>query len=246
MDAPHPIIQALYDWWPALALVAVAYLGLRFISGASRRTPKLQGIEYDLHQITTTLACSEHQARTLLSTYNGNATKAIHDIKTGKAVLPGAEFKEIARYAGDVKSFLLDRESFGLTTRSDQQFSLDPDGPGVLVLGVVDPRGRADNQGLARADRGNTCAQLFWKSDDGWLRFLMDSARMDYFVLGDRKQNAAIRNFKLVLEDLIQSTKDALLVDSSVIPFLDELHAPLYKSLAEFDAAAKEVLETRI
>ena len=239
---PFPI-SGIQQWWPVLALAAVVYLALRFISGQSRRS-KLVGISSDVHQITTTLACTEHQARALLATYNGNTAKAISDIKTGRAVLPGSEFKELARYEGDVKSFRLEPATFGIITREDKPVFLDPDGEGLLVLGVVNPEGRIDRDGLAQANRGKTYAQLFWKTDDGWLRFLMDSSRLDYFVLGDRKQNVAIRNFKTVIEDLVKSSQ-GLQVHESVQPFLSDLRATNYRSLADLDAFAAKILKER-
>jgi hypothetical protein len=242
MDIPAPMIQGFHDWWPAAAILVVVYFGLRFISRQSRGRPKLEGVSYDVHQITTTLACTDHQARTLLATYNGNAAKAINEIKTGRAVLPGSEFKELARYEGDVKSFRLEQATFGLLTRNDEKVFLDPDGEGLLVLGVVNPKGRADQHGLSRADRGKVYGQLFWKTEDGWLRFLMDSKRMDYVVLGDRKQNVAIRNFQLIVEDLVTNSK-SLQVHESVQPFLSDLQAPLYRNLAELDAYSAKLLE---
>jgi hypothetical protein len=236
-------IPGFQDWWPVLVIAAVVYLMLRFISGQSRRS-KLVGISSDIHQVTTTLACTEHQARALLATYNGNTAKAISDVKTGRAVLPGSEFKELARYEGDVKSFRLEPATFGIVTRDDKPVFLDPDGDGLLVLGVVNPEGRTDRDGLTRADRGNTYAQLFWKTEDGWLRFLMDSSRLDYFVLGERKQNVAIRNFKVVIEDLIESSQ-GLQVHESVQPFLSDLQATNYRSLADLDAFAAKILTER-
>lgn len=233
------IVQFLYDWWPALLLGLVAYQGIRYLTRALGRKPALQGIAQDVHQVMTTLACSEHQAHRLLSTYNGNAAKAINDVKTGRAVLPGAEFKELAQYVGDVKSFLLESPEFGIITRNDQQFLLDPQAPGLLILGVVNPEARP---GLGRADRGDLYAQLFWPENDQWLRFLLEARRLDYFSLGERKQNAAFRNFRTVLEDLIARTPN-LKLDPSVESFLSEVQTPVYKKLADLDSYAAQTLQ---
>ena len=239
MTESHPIVQALYDWWPALILLIVAYQGLRFLSRAFRgKGKKLDGMAYDVHQITTTLGCTEHQARALLSTYNGSAAKAINEVKTGRAVLPGSQFKELARYVGDAKSFVFGESELTLITRKEDKFSLSPAGPGLLVLGVVDPEGRP---GSGRADRGELYAQLFWKEKEDWMRFLLDSRRLDYFVLGERKQNIAVRNFKTVLEDLIQHAS-GLQLDPSVHAFMAEFNAPVYRKLADLDAAAADAL----
>ena len=237
MEPVHPAIQALQQWWPALLLAFIAYQGLKFITKRSRSTPKLNDISYDIHQIRTTLACSELQARNLLSTYNGNAARAIHEVKTGKVVLPGAELESVARFQGEAKSFLLEPSRFGVLCRDGSETLLDPTAPALLILGVVDPEGRADNQGLQRADRGTTYGQLFWRDGETWLRFLLDASRMDYFHLGERKQNSAIRNFKIVLEDLAAASS-GLKQDTSVAPFLLEFRAPHYAKLADLDAAA--------
>ena len=242
MEIVHPAVQALQQWWPALLLAFIVYQGLKFIFRRSRSTPKLDSISYDIHQIRTTLACSEIQARNLLSTYNGNAAKAIHEVKTGKVVLPGAELDAVARFEGEAKSFLLEPPRFGVLCRDGSQVILDPEAPALLVLGVVDPEGRADNQGMHRADRGKTFAQLFWRSDDRWVRFLLDSSRMDYFYLGDRKQNSAVRNFKLII-DGPASASSGLKLHSSVEPFLLEFRAPYYSRLSDLDASAVQVLQ---
>lgn len=240
MTEIHPLLQALKDWWLALVLLLVAYQGVRFLSRAFRgKGKKLDGLAYDIHQITTSLGCTEHQARALLSTYNGSAMKAINEVKTGRAVLPGAQFKELARYVGDGKSFLFENSELVLITRNEERFDLDAQGRALLVLGVVDPEARP---GAGRADRGELYAQLFWKKDHEWMRFLLDSRRMDYFVLGERKQNIAVRNFKTVLEDLIENAP-GLQLDRSVQAFFDEFSAPVYRKLADLDSAAALALE---
>ena len=74
------------------------------------------------------------------------------------------------------------------------------------------------------------------------MRFLLDSRRLDYFTLGDRKQNIAVRNFKTVLEDLMQHAT-GMQRDKSVDAFMAEFSAPVYRKLADLDAAAAEALK---
>ena len=69
----------------------------------------------------------------------------------------------------------------------------------------------------------------------------MNARRMDYTALAERKQNTAIRNFRTVLEDLLQALPH-LQKDLGVDRFLGELRAPHFKSLADLEASATQIL----
>lgn len=238
----YVIMDWLHRWWPAMAFLAVAYFGFLYITGNRRGAiSKLDSVSLPLHEIQASLGCSEAQAKRLLAVYGGNSTKAIHEIKTGKAVMPGQEVSDLALFGGEFSSFTPGDGSLSITTGDGGQAQVSTAEPGFLFLGVADPEQRPDSLGNARADRGPTYGQLFLKKDGQWLRFLMNARRMDYTALAERKQNTAIRNFRTVLEDLLQALPH-LQKDLGVDRFLGELRAPHFKSLADLEASATQIL----
>lgn len=237
------ILELFYQWWPALVLLAVAYFGVTFLMG-QKHSPKrqLDAAALAVHEIRTTLACSEQQAKKLLAIYNGNSAKAISEVKTGKAVLPGAEGSELARYGGEFKSFAARPDGLLLTTHEVGERLVALDSEALLVLGVVDEQQRPDKSGEARADRGKTYGVLFWKVDGDWVRFLLNSSRVDYFLLGEKKVNSAIRNFRLLLDELRQVAPH-LKFHSSVGSFETDLRSTHYKTLAALEADASQIFK---
>jgi hypothetical protein len=239
---PGPIMEWLQHWWPALLCLLVVYFGWRFIirpKGLSRS--QLDALGFAVHEIRTTLACSEIQAKKLLAIYGGNATKAINEIKTGRAVLPGEEVSDLAIFGGEFRSFQIDDAGFALTTQDERVELLDLESPSLLVVGVIDSEQRPDKRGVARADRGQTYGQLFWRKEGEWNRYLLNSTRLDYFRLGERKEASAIRNFRIMVTELTEKLPQ-LSTDTSVTSLKDELKATHYRTLAEFEAAASQLL----
>lgn len=202
---------------------------------------KLSAAERAVHEITASLACTEAQAKRLLAAYGGDAAKAIHEVKTGRSVMPGEEVSTLATFGGELKRFVLADEQVRFDSQDGQSLFFSKSERAVLTIGVVDPQQRPDSQGEARADRGPTYAQLYLHTEGGWYRYLLNSARMDYLYLGERKQNSAIRNFRLVLEELMTAVP-AMEVDFSWEALKDRLRAPHFKTLAEFEAAAVQKL----
>jgi hypothetical protein len=202
---------------------------------------KLEHAGFAVHEIRTTLACSEAQAKRLLAVYNGDSTKAIHEVKTGRAVLPGEEVSDLALYGGEFKAFQTEKGTFELATHDGRIDELDLSAKALLLVGVVDPEQRPGNDGLARADRGPTYGQLFWEKQGAWTRYLLNSSRVNYFVLGDKKENSAVRNFRSLVDEL-QTRAPNLTSDASVESLKADLRAPHYKKLADFEAVASQAL----
>lgn len=228
---------------PLVFFAVVLFLALRFLFFALRPKPGVPTTRHGMgvEQIRATLACSEEQARTLLKMYQGDTAKAIQEVKTGKATLPGASPLMTAIYGGDVKSFgALPEGAFGLLTHDGRELTLGAEEPSLLVLGVVDQEQRPDIDGYGRADRGRTYGQLFWMVGGTWQRFLLDASRLDYTVLGEKKENSGIRNFRLLVGSLREALPN-LTIDTSV-EALEGLRAPLYRKLADFDAQAAQRL----
>jgi len=203
---------------------------------------RLDSIDLALHEIRTSLGCSEQQAQRLLTIYNGNSSKAINEIKTGRAVLPREEASEFAIFGGEFKTYSCD--GLGTVVIATQDGALESLKSGVdalLVIGVLDPDQRPDARGNARADRGQTYAQLFWRREDQWVRFLLNSSRMDYSQLKQRRENSAIRNFRILIGDLLKEAP-GVASDASLESLRAELRAPHYRSLADFEAAASQIL----
>lgn len=236
------LIQWLEQWWPALGLILLIYFAVRFVLRRMGHPPqKLDSLTFARHQIQTSLGCSDKQANKLLVLYSGNAAKAIHEVKTGKALLPGTECSDIAHFGGEAKSFVVDSEGLLLQTQDSQTQRLELTHKALLFLGVVDADQRPDKTGLARADRGHTYAQLYWKEPAGWKRFLLNSTRMDYYDLGEQKQSSAIRNFLVVLEALLQAAPN-IESDGSLGTLKSELRAPHYKTVVDFEADSTQKL----
>lgn len=232
----------LAQWWPALALLLVAYWAIKFLVRSSRKvvTP-LDKSGLTIHQICTTLACTEQQAKKLLAIYDGNVSKAIQDVKTGKAVLPGSGVSDLARFGGEFKRFEVTAEGIVIHAQDGSESCFSPESKAFLCLGVVDRSQRPDKLGLGRADRGQAFGQLFWELDGEWHRFLMNASRMDYFDLGERKQNSSVRNFRVILGDL-RSQIGNLVVSTPLEAFEEDLRLPLYTELTDLEAEASQAL----
>ena len=235
------LLDWLQQWWPALVLGFIVYFGLNFLLKPRSAQEHVDALQLSRNEIITTLSCTEHQANQLLAIYGGNSAKAIHEIKTGKAVMPGMEVSDVAIFGGELRSFFVEDQDFRLETHDGRSEFLDATADALLVVGVVDPEQRADAQGTGRADRGKAHAQLFWRRDEKWNRFLLTSTRLDYSVLGDKKENSAIRNFRLLIAELPTRSPN-IRTDSSVQRLQDDLRAPLYASLADFEAEATQIL----
>lgn len=237
-----PLYDFFDEWWPVVLFVAVAYMGLSFILRRWRSPRRqLDSLSFAVHEIQTTLACTEQQAKKLLAVYQGNSAKAINEIKTGRAVLPGEEVSNLARFGGEFRSFELRPEGFCVQTHDGGESVLPLEAESFLALGVIDREQRPDAQGQARADRGKTYGQLFWKVDGDWKRFLLDASRMNYLWLGDKKENSAIRNFRLFLREFKESVPN-LKVHQSVESFEANLRSTHYRNLAELEADATQML----
>lgn len=241
---PFPELQGwFHHYWPALVLAWVAYMALRYLLRRVGHSPaKLSAAERAVHEIMTSLACTEAQAKRLLAAYGGDTAKAINEVKTGRSVMPGEEVSAIATFGGELKRYTITAEQLRLDSQDGESRIFPTATRVVLAIGVVDPQQRADSQGQARADRGPTYGQLYLQKEDGWHRYLLNSARMDYVFLAERKQNSAVRNFRLVLQELVD-TLPTLEVDSSWEIFQEHLRAPHFKTLAEFEAAAIQKLK---
>lgn len=235
------LLEWLHQWWPALALGLVVVFGISSLIKPRSGQVQIDAVQVAKHEIRTTLGCSEKQAEQLLAIYGGNSAKAIQEVKTGKAVLPGSEVSDLALFGGESRRFVMEDRGLLMETHDGRQELLDPSQDALLVVGVVDPQQRANNLGMGRADRGKSHGQLFWKVDGQWMRFLMTSSKMDYFVLGDKKENSAIRNFRLVVDELRTKVPN-LCCDDSVKVLVDDLRAPLYKTLSAHEAHATQQL----
>lgn len=235
------LLAWLQQWWPALVLGLIVYFGLNFILKPRSAKQQVDALELSRNEIITTLSCTEQQANQLLAIYEGNSAKAIHEVKTGKAVMPGMEVSDVAVFGGEFRSFSTEGGEFKLETHDGRSEFLEGAADALLVVGVVDPAQRADTEGTGRADRGKAHAQLFWRRGETWTRFLLTSTRLDYSVLGDKKENSGIRNFRLLIAEL-PSQSPNIRTDSSTQHLQDELRAPLYKSLADFEAEATQTL----
>ena len=245
MSVGNPFIPFLLDWfqqwWPALVLGLIVYFGLNFILKPRSAKQEVDALQVSRNEIMSSLFCTEQQANQLLAIYGGNSAKAIHEIKTGRAVMPGMEVSDVAVFGGEFRSFSVAETDFKLETHDGRSEFLDATADALLVVGVVDPEQRADAQGTGRADRGKAHAQLFWRRGESWNRFLLTSTRLDYSVLGEQKENSGIRNFRLLIAELPKQSPN-IRTDSSAQRLHDELRAPLYKSLADFEAEATQIL----
>ena len=237
----EPLFDFFYEWWPVALFLAVAYFGFSFILRRWRSPRRqLDSLSFAVHEIQTTLACTEQQAKKLLAIYQSSA-KAINEVKTGRAVLPGEEVSNLARFGGEFRSFELGAEGVCLKTHDGGERLLALEAESFLVLGVIDPEQRPDAQGQARADRGKTYGQLFWEVEGEWQRFLLDASRMNYLWLGDKKENSAIRNFRLFLREF-QESVPKLKPHQSLESFEASLRTTHYRTLAELEADATQML----
>ena len=73
------------------------------------------------------------------------------------------------------------------------------------------------------------------------MRFLLNASRTNYVILGDKKENSAIRNFRLLILEL-KKVVPQLKTHKSVDSLEQDLRATHYKSLAEFEARACQLL----
>lgn len=110
-----------------------------------------------LDEVTSTLACSVTQAMALLKEYNGDATRAIMDVKTGRRALPSAGISEDG-YAVLLKTGtpLLEvslaktlAEASGLS-QSEAIRLLTPNSGDVIARGLQESHARAFCQALRR------------------------------------------------------------------------------------------------
>ena len=236
------LMELFSQWWPVAALLLVVYFGLRYIRSARFGASKALDVgSLAIHEIRTALACTDQQAKKLLQVYGGNSSKAIHEVKTGKAVLPGLEVSDLALYGGEAKRFVLSEADLLLITQDGRDEILSTKSRALLTIGVVDESQRPNPTGLGRADRGQAFAHLFWERDGEWVRFLLNSRRMDYVALGERKENSAVRNFRIVLGDLLQHSPE-IKTNDSLLTLQSDLKAPLHKTLAGFEAQSTQIL----
>lgn len=235
------VVDWFSRWWPVLGFGLLLYWGVRMLTRGKKQTRVVNDVSMAVSEIRTTLACSEQQARALLAAYGGNSAKAIMEVKTGKADLPGQEVEDVAEYGGELRSFEVKGGTLEVHTHDGGNRQVSLSDKAMLFIGVVDPEQRADNHGLARADRGPTYGQLYWSTPNGWVRFVLNATRINYFILGDNKVNSGIRNFRLVVE-MMKEQFPHLLCDDSVTPLVGNLKAPHYRKPAGFEAATGRVM----
>lgn len=233
---PPEFLDLLPNWWPVVVIGIIIFVILRSLQKQRTKAIRLDPHRLALHQVMLNLGCDVSRAEELLKTYDGDANKAIMDIKMGVTAVPAYVDPNLPGFGGEIREFKVDPECLSFVDHNQQTHSFPFTGACFLAIGVLESHQRVDNQGFVDAPRGKPHAQLLLSWPEGWKRYVLNASRLNYKDLGERKQSTATRNFQLLMGDIKTHSK-ALLTDRSVEPFLRELKAPKYESLVEFEKA---------
>ncbi|MBI3928795.1 MAG: hypothetical protein HY319_24860 [Armatimonadetes bacterium] len=229
------LLDHLPEGWLSVGVALLMLLLLVAWMRAPRRGPaRLTGQELALHEIRSTLGCTSQQARLLLDMYHGSSAKAIMEVKTGRAVLPDPQQTELPASAGELRFLQAEDDLLILVDRHDRAHRIPWSQQGYFSLALLDSEKRPDARGFCDANRGRLYGHLYLLRDGRWVRFLVDGGRMDYATLGERMQNTASRNLRVLLQNVAARASD-LEFDDSARAFLEELRARPYASAADFE-----------
>ena len=238
---PAEFLDMLPNWWPVVVVGFVVFVILRFFQQRRMRAIRLDPHRLALHQVMLNLGCDVSRAEELLKSYNGDANKAIMDIKMGVTAVPKYVDPSLPSFGGEIRELKVEPDALVFVDHNDQTHSFPFHQACFLAIGVLQSNQRLDNQGLVDAPRGKPHAQLLLSWPEGWKRYVLNSSRLNYQDLGERKQSTASRNFQVLMGDL-KERSSAMLTDRSVEPFLRELKAPKYESLVEFEKGVLQSL----